>query len=90
LHGFLFVCNYTADFELDPIFFLHHSNIDRIWYNWQQMDPATRVWAYNGIAGTLTDKPASLEDKLNVGGLLEPIRVSSVMETTSGPFCYRY
>jgi tyrosinase len=20
----------------DPIFFLHHANIDRIWWNWQQ------------------------------------------------------
>lgn len=25
----------------DPIFFAHHSNIDRLWYIWKQIDPAT-------------------------------------------------
>lgn len=24
----------------DPIFFLHHSNVDRLWWNWQRMNPA--------------------------------------------------
>jgi tyrosinase len=80
----------NADLRPDPIFFLHHSNLDRIWYNWQQMDPTTRIGAYGGIASSLTSMPASLDDTLSIGGLLEPLPVSSVMETTSGLFCYRY
>lgn len=25
----------------DPIFFLHHAQIDRVWALWQKKDPAT-------------------------------------------------
>ena len=27
----------------DPIFFLHHCNVDRLWWNWQQTHPATAM-----------------------------------------------
>lgn len=31
----------------DPVFFLHHANIDRLWYNWQTLKPA-RIEEYAG------------------------------------------
>ncbi len=31
----------TAGF--DPIFFLHHCNVDRLWWNWQQTHPAVAM-----------------------------------------------
>jgi tyrosinase len=27
----------------DPIFFLHHSNLDRLWWEWQSMDLQARL-----------------------------------------------
>lgn len=37
----------------DPIFFLHHTWLDKIWWQWQAVDPATRL---NAIGGP--NKPA--------------------------------
>ena len=75
---------------LDPVFFLHHANLDRLWSKWQQTDPVHKLSAYGGKAHSLTTESASLEDMLDVGGLLESVPVSAVMETTSGMFCYQY
>ncbi|MGE5347514.1 MAG: tyrosinase family protein, partial [Acidithiobacillales bacterium] len=30
----------TAASPTDPLFFLHHANIDRIWSEWQKAHPA--------------------------------------------------
>lgn len=27
----------------DPLFFLHHTNLDRLWWNWQQASPENRT-----------------------------------------------
>lgn len=27
----------------EPLFFLHHTNLDRLWWEWQQVDPDTRL-----------------------------------------------
>ncbi|KAJ4387336.1 hypothetical protein N0V93_007925 [Gnomoniopsis smithogilvyi] len=32
----------------DPVFFLHHANIDRLWWEWQQVDSAARVTQMSG------------------------------------------
>jgi len=32
----------------DPIFFLHHTNLDRLWWNWQAMDLPTRLTDMDG------------------------------------------
>lgn len=30
------------------LFFLHHANVDWLWWQWQQADPANRLYAYGG------------------------------------------
>ncbi|MCJ1432649.1 hypothetical protein MMC27_002006 [Xylographa pallens] len=74
-------------FYADPVFFLHHANLDRLWAKWQMLDPEYQMTAYRGKANSFTSEPASLADLLDVGGLLEPVPVSSVMDTTGGIFC---
>lgn len=74
----------------DPVFFLHHANLDRLWWIWQQTDPHRKHTVYNGKANSYTIKAASLTDILDIGGLLNSVPVSEVMETTSGTFCYQY
>ena len=71
----------------DPVFFLHHTNLDRLWSKWQQKHS---VNAYGGKASMLSTEAASLDDMIDIGGLLDGIPVSEVMETTSGLFCYQY
>ncbi|KAF8761586.1 Di-copper centre-containing protein [Rhizoctonia solani] len=39
----------------DPIFFLHHANIDRIWYMWQLKNPANAKAFKGGSVSTYTD-----------------------------------
>lgn len=72
------------------MFFLHHTNLDRLFWQWQQADPTKRLNTYHGRANSNTTDAASLTDMLDMGGLARNVQVSDVMGTTSGFFCYRY
>ncbi|KAF2861677.1 Di-copper centre-containing protein [Piedraia hortae CBS 480.64] len=77
----------------DPVFWLHHGMIDREWTVWQYLDIYRRQ---NAISGTSTlgnsppSAPMTLDDMLPFGFVADPIRFGDVMDTFSGPFCYRY
>jgi len=71
------------------VFFLHHANIDRLWSQWQEMEPRDRLTAYSGRANN-TEAAADLTDTLDMGGLSRNIQVVDVMDTTGGQFCYHY
>ncbi|KAL7619911.1 hypothetical protein AAE478_010458 [Parahypoxylon ruwenzoriense] len=79
----------------DPIFFLHHTQIDRLWYLWQQEDPENRTMAFSGIKILVTtDNPtppqATLDDIMAMNGIAEDISVRDAMSIQNGPFCYTY
>ena len=46
----------------DPIFYLHHAQLDRLWWIWQQ-DKLERAHEYGGVDKRLHE--ASLEDELD-------------------------
>ncbi|GAB7359888.1 hypothetical protein MBLNU230_g7416t1 [Neophaeotheca triangularis] len=78
----------------DPYFFLHHSQIDRVWWIWQNLDLEKRQ---NALAGTLTlfnqppSRNTSLDDVLELGvNDGEGIKIRDAMSTLGGPFCYIY
>ncbi|TVY16990.1 Tyrosinase-like protein orsC [Lachnellula arida] len=77
----------------DPMFWLHHGQIDRTWWIWQNQDIANRQ---NAISGTITmfNSPASrngtLEDMLYLGVNADGIAIKDVMSTVEGPLCYIY
>ncbi|KAK1656697.1 hypothetical protein BDP55DRAFT_624850 [Colletotrichum godetiae] len=76
----------------EPLFFLHHAQIDRLWWKWQQESPSTREFEYSGLAAQINSTeliPAHLDDMLLMGGLAEDLRVQDVM-TTNGRLCYVY
>ncbi len=60
----------------DPLFFLHHANLDRIWWNWQKGDLTNRLKDVSGFAFTTGDETVSLDFKLDLGvmGTSRPIR----------------
>ncbi|KAK7931176.1 hypothetical protein PG985_001888 [Apiospora marii] len=75
----------------DPIFFLHHAQIDRLWTQWQQEKPETRTMEFGGPK-TKDKEPgkASLDDVMPYLGLVPDIKVSEVMSTHTSKLCYAY
>ncbi|KAH8601176.1 tyrosinase [Bisporella sp. PMI_857] len=77
----------------DPAFFLHHAQIDRTWWIWQNQDLAKRQ---NAVSGTITlnnyppSRNGTLDDWLEMGILGTGNTIKSVMSTTLGPLCYIY
>ena len=80
----------------DPAFYLHHSQIDRVWWIWQNLNAKT-AFGEEGISGTGTflDAPPSanttLETPIDLGyAWKDVVKMKDLMSTTSGPFCYTY
>ena len=78
----------------EPLFFLHHPQIDAIWWRWQQQDPSVRLTDFAGTkntpGGAIADEPASLDDVLLMNGLAPDITVREIMDTTDARWCYKY
>jgi tyrosinase len=74
---------------VDPVFFLHHTQLDRIWWRWQASRPA-RKFEYAGAASHGSEKPATTSDELDMGGLARMIPVSAVLDAANGMLCYTY
>ncbi|KAK3370434.1 tyrosinase-like protein [Podospora didyma] len=76
----------------DPLFYLHHAQIDRVYWIWQMQDFNSR----QGVSGTQTllNLPPSLnttvEDLLNVAPLNNAVKIKDMMNTVGGPLCYVY
>lgn len=77
----------------DPAFFLHHSQIDRLWANWQDADDANRRNALNGT-NTIMNPPAAdpvtLDTMMEFGYLDAPRPVHEVMNPLANGFFYIY
>ncbi|PBP24581.1 hypothetical protein BUE80_DR004392 [Diplocarpon rosae] len=77
----------------DPIFFMHHAFIDRVFRVWQNRDPA-RTTTINGFDAQ--SNPLTMDTGIFVGGLGPDVKVRDIMDTLSGTvingvsFCYRY
>lgn len=77
----------------DPMFWLHHAQIDRTWWIWQNQDLANRQ---NAIAGTITlnnsppSRNGTLDDYISLGVNAKDIQIKDAMSTLAGPFCYIY
>ncbi|KAI1842959.1 hypothetical protein JX266_010812 [Neoarthrinium moseri] len=77
---------------LEPGFYLHHGQIDRMYFVWQNLDWAKR----QNVAGTITmnNQPPSrngtLDDTLDFSPLNPEKKLRDLMDTIAGPFCYVY
>lgn len=69
---------------LDPIFWLHHANIDRLWGTWRRTnaDPADEGW----LVGP-ADRPFVMP---KVDGSDWPFTAQDVLDTSAAPLNYRY
>lgn len=76
----------------DPLFYLHHGNLDRIFWQWQQKDLHTRLnevggpvvpFDYNGVNVTL-------DFEVNLGEIHGPEALKQLLDTEGGVLCYTY
>jgi len=77
----------------DPIFFVHHAQIDRVWWYWQQLQPTQRLEDYfgpNNISEPNALSQATLQDMLVMMDLDADMAVADVMDTRSNLLCYKY
>jgi tyrosinase len=77
----------------DPVFFLHHAMVDRIWWMWQALHP----FEANKVFGTITlrnippSRNGTVDDILDMVNLgVPPVKIKEVMSTLSDPLCYIY
>lgn len=71
----------------DPLFWMHHSFVDRMYQNWQLQDPS-RVAQ---IAGKdRSGKAISLTTQMQTGGIRPAVKISDVLNSQSTLLCYKY
>lgn len=85
----------AGDFETftapyDPVFFLHHTQLDRLWWLWQQRQPNRGLDSYGGHKERHSVEMASLDDDLHYKGLAPDVKVKDVMDIENGMLCYQY
>ncbi|KAL4802648.1 tyrosinase central domain protein [Aspergillus unguis] len=80
----------------DPVFMLHHGQIDRLWTQWQytgDWQAEGRVTALNGTA-MYNNPPGepliNLDTVIEFGPLDQPRRIAELMDVTKGRYCYKY
>jgi tyrosinase len=81
---------------MDPIFFLHHSNLDRAWWSWQNRDLDSRV---KDISGPLFPQDYHNKEGGNYSidstihfGITSPmeVKIADLMHIQQGLLCYTY
>jgi tyrosinase len=96
-------CQNGATFSAnDPIFFMHHAMVDKIWSDWQNKHPSN-FWSFNGGSvqeiANLTEyteypngaSPAlTLDTVMPSDGMFPSATIRDVMDTTGSYLCYVY
>jgi tyrosinase len=73
----------------DPLFFLHHANLDRHWWQWQKLDLSHRLTDISGQSSV--DPPfknVTLDYQLKMDVLAPLVPIRNVMDVRS--LCYNY
>ncbi|RYP39594.1 hypothetical protein DL767_002142 [Monosporascus sp. MG133] len=77
----------------DPVFFLHHSQLDRVWALWQAADESRRYQyngtstVYNPVDGT---PPVTNQTVMSFAAIGEDVTVEEVANPMRGRYCYTY
>ncbi|KAH7082308.1 hypothetical protein FB567DRAFT_530999 [Paraphoma chrysanthemicola] len=76
----------------DPVLFLHHAQLDRLWAIWQQLTPE-RMKDYGGPLYRdipTSEAAAHTSNILHMDGLELNVSVESILSTRRGRLCYIY
>lgn len=74
----------------DPIFFMHHAQIDRLWWTWQHTGPGTRTRNVEMFNREPSQPSISPRDPLLLNGLGMDRVVGDILSTDTTLLCYKY
>ena len=77
----------------DPVFWLHHAMLDRVWWIWQALQPKQAKTVSGGtVLGQPTSRATRLDDLIQLNCLnVEDVTLLEMMDSLSGePLCYVY
>ncbi|KAI5843080.1 hypothetical protein DFP73DRAFT_95413 [Morchella snyderi] len=78
----------------DPLFYLHHTFLDRVWWQWQERDLQRRLGEVTGgVPSFAADGHwvgISLDDEMDVHGVIPSERVRELMDIRGQALCYEY
>ncbi|KAJ7881416.1 Di-copper centre-containing protein [Mycena leptocephala] len=86
----------------DPLFWLHHAMIDRIWFKWQKKHKLNKYAFEGGSVQRFENSTVfnqyptggppylTIDSEIPTDGLSPPFTVADMMSTTEGPLCYVY
>jgi hypothetical protein len=76
----------------EPLFDLHHAQVDHVYWQWQQKNPATRLHEVGGktIRNDATSPNVTADFKVNLGAIAPSIPIRDLLDTEGGVLCYTY
>jgi tyrosinase len=79
----------------DPIFYMHHANLDRVWWSWQTRNLNARLTDISGPIKLMDYANAqagnvTLDFQMSMGVLAPNTTVGDTMNIRGGYFCYDY
>jgi len=86
----------------DPLFFMHHAMLDKIWSDWQSRDPVNAKSFYGGSVQHIESVDAynqypnggppylNLSSSIPADRMFSEATIGDVMNTTGGYLCYVY
>jgi tyrosinase len=86
-----FTQKYFTDL-LDPLFFMHHCNLDRIFWEWQLKDLPTRFHQVGGpiVPFDYGGKNVTLDFEVNIGTLAPNVTLEQLLNPQGDVLCYGY
>ena len=83
-----------ADFisTAEPLFYLHHAQVDHVYWQWQQQDLATRLHEVGGqtTPRDTTGPNVTADFEVNMGAIAPSIPISDLLDTEGDVLCYTY
>ena len=82
----------AANSPAEPLFYLHHGNLDRIFWEWQQADLGVRLAQVGGpvVPFDYGGVNVTLEFEVNMGKLAGNATLGELLDTEGGTLCYTY
>ncbi|TFK18628.1 Di-copper centre-containing protein [Coprinopsis marcescibilis] len=80
----------TNTYSADPLFYMHHSNLDRFWWKWQMVDPENRMFDVSGPTTQTGKVEVTLDFELDFPALSHNYTVRDIMDPSVGPGCFVY
>ncbi|EKG18111.1 Tyrosinase [Macrophomina phaseolina MS6] len=76
----------------DPLFYLHHANLDRVLWEWQKRDLPARLRDVGGpvVPFDYAGVNVTLGFEVNMGPLAGNASLGELLNTTDGKLCYSY